>query len=61
MKLLSKVGSGIGLFLTIAPSVLVFNNAMELDTAKLVMLLGTVIWFAGAPLWMNEEASLEQK
>ena len=58
MKLLSKIVSGIGLFLTVAPSVFVFNNTIDLDTAKTLMLLGTVIWFASAPVWMNKEASL---
>jgi hypothetical protein len=26
---------------------------MELDTAKIFMLVGTVIWFVSAPVWMN--------
>ena len=59
MKLLSKIVSGIGLFLTVAPSLLVFQGTLDLETAKTLMLLGTIIWFAGAPVWMNKQATLE--
>jgi hypothetical protein len=60
MKLLSKIVSGIGLFLTVGPSVLVFQGTLDLDTAKTLMLLGTIIWFAAAPLWMNKQDTLAQ-
>lgn len=59
MKLLPKIVSGIGLVLTIVPSLFVFNSTLDLDTAKTLMLLGTVVWFASAPVWMNKEATSE--
>ncbi len=34
MKLIAKVASGIGLILTVAPSVIVFQGAMELDYSQ---------------------------
>jgi high-affinity Fe2+/Pb2+ permease len=53
MKRLARIASGAGLVLTIAPSLLVFQGSMDLDTAKLFMLTGTALWFASAPAWMN--------
>lgn len=57
LKLIAKVASGIGLILTAGPSVIVFQGSMELDTAKLLMLVGTGLWFASAPVWMNPAAA----
>ncbi len=60
LKLIAKAASGIGLILTVGPSVIVFQGAMELDTAKIFMLIGTVLWFASAPVWMNTVAPEEE-
>ena len=57
MKLIAKIASGVGLILTVGPSFGVFQGAMELDTAKIFMLVGTVIWFVSAPVWMNRAAA----
>ena len=53
MKRVARIASGAGLLLTVAPSLLVFQGSMDLDTAKLFMLAGTALWFASAPAWMN--------
>lgn len=52
-KLLLKVISFAGLILTIAPSFFVFNNNISLGLGKTLMLVGTIVWFIIAPLWMN--------
>ncbi len=55
LKLLLKIISTLGLILTIAPSFFVFNNLIELSTDKLLMFVGTAIWFLSSPLWMNKK------
>ncbi len=44
----------LGLALTVIPSVLVFLNRLDWQTHAHLMLLGTVLWFATAPLWMRD-------
>jgi hypothetical protein len=61
LKLIAKAASGIGLILTVGPSVIVFQGAMELDSAKLFMLVGTLLWFASAPVWMNTVAAEKER
>ena len=61
LKLIAKAASGIGLFLTVGPSVIVFQGSMELDTGKLIMLVGTVLWFTTAPVWMNAGTAGEER
>jgi len=54
-KIILKLLSFIGLGLSIVPAILVFSAEMDTDTCKQLMFLGTVLWFATAPLWMNEK------
>jgi len=44
-----------GLILTLFPSFFVFGGMMTPETHKLLMLVGTVFWFAAAPFWMRPE------
>ncbi|MBD3626572.1 MULTISPECIES: hypothetical protein [Cyclobacterium] len=55
MKLLIKIISFLGLGLNIIPAILVFGTYMSADTCKLLMLIGTVLWFGTAPSWMNKK------
>ncbi|MFO7824202.1 MAG: hypothetical protein R6V72_09710 [Cyclobacterium sp.] len=55
MKLLIKIISFLGLGLNIVPAILVFGTYMESDTCKLLMFIGTVMWFGTAPSWMNKK------
>jgi len=57
MKILLKILSFIGLIMTLVPSFLVFNGTISLDMNKWLMLLGTILWFVTAPLWMNKKAA----
>jgi hypothetical protein len=54
MKPLLKFISYIGLGLTLIPSFLVFTGNISLDSSKIFMFVGTIIWFLFAPSWMNK-------
>lgn len=56
-KKLLMILSFAGLTMTIVPSFLVFFQKMPLDQNKMLMALGTVIWFVTAPLWMKKNVS----
>jgi len=55
MKTLLKLVSLVGLLATIVPSFLVFADIITLDTNKLLMILGTLLWFISVPFWMNKK------
>ncbi len=55
MKTLLKFVSLVGLLVTIVPSFLVFADIITLDTNKLLMILGTLLWFISVPFWMNKK------
>jgi len=54
MKHLIKFISYVGLGLTLIPAFLVFTGNISLDSNKIIMFIGTVIWFVSAPSWMNK-------
>ena len=56
MKSLLKIVSLIGLLATIIPSFLVFWGVISLDSNKVLMIIGTLLWFSTAPFWMNKKA-----
>ncbi|MEL7160585.1 MAG: hypothetical protein AAFN92_07490 [Bacteroidota bacterium] len=49
-----KVLSYLGLALTIFPSLFVFAGTLAVAEYKLLMLVGTVLWVATAPFWINK-------
>ncbi len=49
--------SWLALGLTILPSMLYLAGRMELDPAKWLMLLATIVWFVITPLWMGREVN----
>ncbi len=55
MKPITKILSFIGLGLTVIPSFLVFSGSLTLDQHKTYMLIGTILWFVTAPMWMNKK------
>ena len=55
MKSLLKIVSLIGLLATIIPSFLVFGGVITLDSNKVLMMIGTLLWFISAPFWMNKK------
>ena len=56
-KTILKIASFAGLVLTLIPSILVFSQGIDLDSNKNLMLLGTVLWFATSPFWMNKKSN----
>ncbi|MCH7401848.1 hypothetical protein ACFOUP_00420 [Belliella kenyensis] len=55
MKRLIIITSILGLITTIVPPFLVFTNQIDPSTSKTLMLIGTVVWFISAPLWLNKK------
>ncbi|MBN2000650.1 hypothetical protein JW935_24085 [candidate division KSB1 bacterium] len=53
MKNILKIVSFSGLLLTVAPAFLVFYRVIDKPTHFLLMIIGTLLWFASAPLWMK--------
>ena len=56
MNAILKLLSALGLALTVVPAFLVFLTGMDWDTHAILMVVGTVLWFATAPFWMREAA-----
>lgn len=56
MYTLIKIISFIALGLNIVPAFLVFSGTISADQCKMLMLIGTVAWFATAPSWMNKKS-----
>ena len=54
MKQLVPLLGIIGLGLTVIPSVLVFIDLISIDLNKILMLLGTILWFLVAPFWFSK-------
>lgn len=50
MKTVLKILSYLGLVLTVIPSFMFLMDLMSLESVKLVMILGGVLWFATAPI-----------
>jgi len=59
MKLFLKIGSLIGLLLTMSPPILIFLEKIDLDTTKLLMTIGMVAWFSTAPFWINKKVDVD--
>ncbi|MBN2088367.1 hypothetical protein JW964_02085 [candidate division KSB1 bacterium] len=57
MKMLLKVISYIGLALTVIPAFFVATGSLTLDTHKILMVIGMVLWFAASPFWMDKKTS----
>ena len=50
MNLVLKILARLGLVLTLFPSFLFLAGFMNLDTVKWIMIIGSVLWLAAAPL-----------
>ncbi|WP_215226628.1 hypothetical protein [Echinicola shivajiensis] len=55
MNNIYKIISFIALGLNIVPSFLVFSGSITADLCKILMFVGTVVWFLTAPKWMNKK------
>ncbi len=52
LKLISALSIGVLILLV---SILSFLGSIEVANMKMMMLIGTLLWFAVTPLWMKEE------
>jgi hypothetical protein len=50
MKYLFKIGALLGFGFTFVSPLLVWNEVIDLELNNTLMLVGTIIWFASAPL-----------
>ncbi len=52
-----KIVSLLGLSLTLIPSVMVFLGYIEFPLHKILMLVGTLLWFFSRPFTLENESS----
>lgn len=53
MKTLIPIVSALGLSLVIIPACLYLAGFMDKPQVKSLMLIGTLLWFFSAPLWIG--------
>ncbi len=61
MRSILKVVSLLSLVALILPSILFLAGRVDLDKAKWIMVLATIIWFVTATGWMWKEPAKVQK
>lgn len=61
MRSILKVVSLLSLVALILPSILFLAGRVDLDRAKWIMVLATIIWFVTATGWMWKEPAKVQK
>lgn len=60
MNYILKTISFIGLALTLFPAFFVLKGTLDDETYKMLILIGTVCWFATAPFWIfKDKKSIE--
>lgn len=52
LKLISGLSIGV---LILLMSILSFLGKIDVATVKMLMLIGTILWFVSTPFWMKEE------
>ncbi len=57
MNSVLKIFSRLALALTILPAILFLFDLVSLETAKQLMIVGGVLWFATSPLLQNQAAN----
>ena len=55
MKNILKILSFLGLATTAIPPFLLFAGTIDNETNAFLMMIGTILWFATAPFWMNKK------
>ena len=55
MRYFYQILASAGLLMVLVPSVLHYVDRMEMDQMKTFMLLGTMLWFAGAIPWLGRK------
>lgn len=60
MATILKIISFIGLAFTLIPSFLVMKGVIDPQHSKILMLIGTIVWFITASFWMNKKENEEE-
>lgn len=55
MKTIYMIVAIAGALMTLVPPLLFFYGSMEQEQMKLIMFLGTMVWFAGAIPWLGKK------
>jgi hypothetical protein len=55
MKYIYPILAATGLVLLLIPSLMFYFDAMEAERMKLLMFIGTLIWFSGAIPWLGKK------
>lgn len=55
MSLIAKIVSLVSMLAVSVPCLLLLAGTLELSTVQGLALLGTVGWFASAPVWMGHQ------
>ena len=57
MKNFLKITAYLGLGLTLIPSLLVWSEVIDLPSNKVLMFIGTIVWFGCAPFAFKKKVS----
>ena len=57
MKTLTILLSICGLLFTVIPSIFVLYNKITWDVHAMFMLVGMILWFSTAPIWMKPKSN----
>lgn len=60
MQNILRIVSYLALCITVVPGFLVYNGILEFEKYKGWVLVGTILWFATAPFWINSEKTEQE-
>ena len=60
MKTIYQILAIVGLLLLLVPSILFYMDSITGERMKLIMLIGTVLWFSGAIPWLGKKKEAGQ-
>jgi hypothetical protein len=55
MKYIYRLMAVTGLVVVLVPPVMLYFDAMEIERMKLLMFIGTLLWFSGAIPWLGKK------
>ncbi|MFH0759087.1 MAG: hypothetical protein V2B15_17505 [Bacteroidota bacterium] len=58
MKYIYRLMAIVGLTMTLVPPILYYAGSMAGERMKLIMFLGTLLWFSGAIPWLGKKKTV---
>jgi hypothetical protein len=58
MKYIYRLMAIAGLIITLVPPILYYAGSMGEERMKLIMFLGTLLWFSGAIPWLGKKKTI---